>query len=200
MLTAALLIASYLLGAVPFATIVARARGVDIRTVGSGNSGATNVQRALGWGPGLLVAVIDICKGAVAVWLARRLGVGDLTAALCGVLAVIGHNYSVFLRFRGGKGVATSFGTILAIDPLVGAGTAVLALGTMVLTRYVSAGSMLGALASVTLAVVLPRPWWERALLALLALLLIWQHRDNLRRLWQGRERRFGEKAMREEA
>ena len=189
------LVLAYLLGAVPAATIVARARGVDIRKVGSGNSGATNVQRSLGWGPGLLVAVFDILKGALAVWLARLAGLGDPSAALCGVAAVIGHNFSVFLRFRGGKGVATSFGTILAIDPLIGAGALVLGLSTMVLTRYVSAGSVLGAVATVVLALSLPRPWWERGLLAFLALLLIWQHRDNLRRLVGGTERRFGEQA-----
>ncbi len=195
-MTVLALVLAYLLGAIPAATIVARARGVDIRKVGSGNSGATNVQRSLGWGPGLLVAAFDILKGALAVWLARTFGLGDVVAALCGVAAVVGHNFSVFLRFRGGKGVATSFGTILAIDPVIGLGVLVIGLATMVLTRFVSAGSILGAVSVVVMALSLPRPWWERALLAFLALLLIWQHRDNMQRLTRGTERRFGEKAV----
>lgn len=195
LLTLLALLLAYLLGALPAGAVVARARGVDIEKVGSGNPGATNVLRAVGWGPGLLVAVFDILKGALAVWLARALGLPDVTAALCGALATLGHNYSVFLRFRGGKGVATSFGTVLAIDPLIGAGTLVIALSCMYLTRFVSAGSVVGAVTSTTLALLLPRPWWERAIIAALSLLLIWRHRENIARLQAGNERRLGEKS-----
>ncbi|GMA16146.1 glycerol-3-phosphate acyltransferase [Deinococcus metallilatus] len=185
---------AYLIGSIPAAAWVARLRGVDIRKVGSGNSGATNVLRSLGTGPALAVAVFDILKGAIAVWLAHALGLDPAWAALCGVAAVIGHNFSPFLGFRGGKGVATSFGTMLALDPLVGGGAFVVGAACIWLTRLVSAGSILGALTAVVLALALPRPGWLILTVAFLAALLIWQHRDNIRRLQAGNERRLGEK------
>ncbi|GGK16725.1 glycerol-3-phosphate acyltransferase 1 [Deinococcus malanensis] len=187
--------ASYLIGSIPAAAWVARTRGVDIRTVGSGNSGATNVLRSLGKGPALAVAVFDILKGALAVWLGRALGLDPMWAALCGVAAVVGHNFSPFLRFRGGKGVASSFGTIAAIDPVVGAGAFVLGLGCMWLTRFVSAGSILGAVNAAVVAIALGRPLWLMAVMVVLAALLIWQHRDNVDRLRAGTERRLGDKS-----
>ena len=188
-------LASYLLGSVPAATWVTRARGVDIRRVGSGNSGATNVLRSLGKGPALAVAFFDIAKGAVAVLLARALGLEEPWAAACGVAAVVGHNFSPFLGFRGGKGVATSFGTIVALDPLVGGAAFVLAIFTMWLTRFVSAGSVLGAAAAIVLVAVLGRAPWQVAVISALALMLIFLHRENLARLHAGTERRLGEKA-----
>jgi len=191
------LVLAYLLGSVPVGAWVARARGVDIRKVGSGNPGATNVQRTLGWGPGLFVALFDIFKGVLAVLLARHvLNVQDpFIVALCGLLAVLGHNFSVFLGFRGGKGVATSFGTVAIIDPVVGAGTFVIALFCMFVTRFVSAGSLVGAVTVMTLVTLLQRPVWEVIVTFTLSLLLIWQHRDNIKRLRAGNERRFGEKS-----
>lgn len=186
---------SYLLGALPAAAWIARTRGIDIRQVGSGNSGATNVQRTLGWGPGLGVLLFDAFKGAAAVLLARWFGLDPLWAALCGILAIVGHNFSVFLGFKGGKGVATSLGCIIAIDPVVGACMVAMALFTIVISRYVSAGSMVGGAVAVTTAVALQRPWWEIILLGLLAGLLVWQHRENIGRLQAGTERHIGKKS-----
>ncbi|MFC6590668.1 glycerol-3-phosphate 1-O-acyltransferase PlsY [Deinococcus lacus] len=191
-MTFLLLAVSYLLGAIPAAAWVARTRGIDIRQVGSGNSGATNVLRSLGKGPALAVALFDILKGALAVWLAHWAGLEGFWAAACGVLAVLGHNFSPFLGFRGGKGVATSFGTVGVIDPVIGAGTFVLALFCMWLTRFVSAGSILGAASVMVMTVMLGRPLWLCGVLWALALLLIWQHRDNIQRLTSGTERRLG--------
>lgn len=185
---------SYLLGSIPAASWVARSRGVDIRTVGSGNSGATNVLRSLGKGPAFTVAVFDILKGALAVWLARSLGLDAMWAALCGVAAVLGHNFSPFLKFRGGKGVATSFGVLAVVDPAVGLGAFTLAIFTMWLTRFVSAGSILGAASAIVLVLVLGRSTWMMAVVIGLALLLIWQHRENVLKLQAGNERRLGEK------
>lgn len=185
---------SYLLGSVPAAAWVARTRGVDIRKVGSGNSGATNVLRSLGKGPALLVAIFDILKGVLAVTLARMLGLNEAWAALCGVLAVIGHNFSPFLNFRGGKGVATSFGVIAILDPLVGLAAFILAIFCMWLTRFVSAGSIMGAAIVAALVLVLERPLWDRSAILFLAALLIWQHRENVHKLQSGTERRLGEK------
>lgn len=189
------LLLAYLLGSIPAGAWVARLGGVDIRTVGSGNPGATNVLRALGWGPALLVAAFDIFKGVLAVVLARLVLDDAFVEALCGALAVLGHNFSVFLGFRGGKGVATSFGTILIIDPLMGAAAFCIALFCMVITRFVSAGSMVGAVAAFVLTLVLNRPAWEVGVVGFLAALLVWQHRDNIGRLQAGAERRLGEKA-----
>lgn len=188
------LLLSYLIGAVPAAAWLARTRGVDIRKVGSGNSGATNVLRSLGKGPALAVAVFDILKGVLAVLLARTLGLSEGWAALCGVLAVIGHNFSPFLGFRGGKGVATSFGVIAILDPVIGLVAFVLAIACMWLTRFVSAGSIMGAFIVSALVLVLPRPHWDRAAVLFLAALLVWQHRENVRKLQAGTERRLGEK------
>ena len=188
------LLLSYLIGAVPAAAWLARTRGVDIRKVGSGNSGATNVLRSLGKGPAFVVAVFDILKGVLAVLLARTLGLSEGWAALCGVLAVVGHNFSPFLAFRGGKGVATSFGVIAILDPVIGLVAFVLAIACMWLTRFVSAGSIMGAFIVAALVLVLPRPDWNRAAVLFLAALLVWQHRENVRKLQAGTERRLGEK------
>nr|WP_156953024.1 glycerol-3-phosphate 1-O-acyltransferase PlsY [Deinococcus frigens] len=185
---------SYLIGSVPAASWLARSRGVDIRRVGSGNSGATNVMRALGKGPALLVAAFDILKGALAVWLARALGLPPEWVGLCGVAAVIGHNFSPFLGFKGGKGVATSFGTIAALDPGVGVAAFVMGVATMSLTRHVSAGSLLGGLAAAIVVVALGRPLWLMAVVLGLVALLVWQHRPNIGRLMAGKESRIGEK------
>lgn len=188
------ILASYVLGSIPAAAWVARSRGVDIRKIGSGNSGATNVLRSLGSGPALAVAIFDILKGVLAVFLGRALGLEAPYAALCGVAAVLGHNFSPFLGFRGGKGVATSFGTLTMINPVVGTGAFVLAIFMMWLTRFVSAGSILGAAAAMVLILVVQAPLWMIVQVFFLALLLIWQHRENVKKLQSGTERRLGEK------
>lgn len=185
--------ASYLIGSVPAAAWVARARGIDIRKVGSGNSGATNVLRSLGKGPAFGVALFDSLKGGVSVLLARALGLDPVIAALCGVAAVIGHNFSPFLGFRGGKGVSTTFGTLVAVAPVVGLAMFVMGVSTVALTRLVSAGSILSAVAAVLVSLLTGQPLWLSALVAGLTALLIWQHRDNIGRLQAGNERRLGE-------
>jgi glycerol-3-phosphate acyltransferase PlsY len=186
---------AYLLGAVPAGAWVARRRGVDIRTVGSGNSGATNVQRTLGWGPGLAVGLFDIVKGALAVWVARRLGLSDGAAAACGLAAVLGHNFNAFNGFRGGKGVATSLGAMLLVDPQVTLAGFVVGFTVIYLTRYVSAGSLIGTVATVVVAVSLDKPWWELLVLAIISCLMFYQHRENIVRLRAGTESRFGQKS-----
>lgn len=191
----AALVLAYLLGSIPAGAWVARGRGVDIQQVGSGNTGATNVLRTLGWAPAVIVALFDIFKGALAVILARLVFDDALTPALCGLLAVLGHNFSVFLRFRGGKGVATTLGTFIAIDPVIGLGAMAVGFVCIVLTRFVSAGSMIGGVTALVLAVALTRPVWMIGIVAVLAGLLVWRHRDNILRLGSGTERRFGEKA-----
>ncbi|WP_018112197.1 glycerol-3-phosphate 1-O-acyltransferase PlsY [Thermus igniterrae] len=186
---------SYLFGSIPAGVLVARTYGVDIRKVGSGNIGATNVLRTLGPGPALVVAFFDVFKGGIAVLIARALGIEGALLGGVALAAVLGHNYSVFLGFRGGKGVATSFGTLLFLDPPLALWTMPIGLSVMLLTRYVSAGSMTGGVAATVLALALGRPLWEVGTVLLLALLIFWTHRDNLKRLQDGTERRLGEKA-----
>mgnify|MGYP000229957152 CR=1 FL=1 len=108
--------------------------------------------------------------------------------------AVLGHNYSLFLGFKGGKGVATSFGTLLFLDPILALWTFPIGVSVMLLTRYVSAGSMTGGVAATVLALALSRPLWEVVTVGLMALLIFWTHRENLKRLQAGTERRLGEK------
>ena len=123
--------------------------------------------------------------------LRAELGVAQ---AACGVAAVIGHNFSPFLNFRGGKGVATTFGTICALLPVAGLGFFLMGITTVWLTRFVSAGSILGALTGAFTAYLLGAPLWLSLVVSALAALIVWQHRENIRKLHAGNERRFGEK------
>jgi len=198
--SAAVLLLAYLFGSIPGGVLVARLYRVDLRKVGSGNIGATNVQRVLGWGPAIVVALFDVFKGGIAVWIARLAGVeGGLLGGVA-VAAVLGHNFPITLRFSGGKGVATSLGTLLFLDPEVALYSAAIGLSVILLTRYVSAGSLTGAVAAVVLALALRRPDWELITLALMAAMLFFTHRANLKRLWQGTERRLGERVRSPEA
>ena len=189
-----ILILAYLFGSIPAGAWVARTYGVNIRKVGSGNTGATNILRTLGWGPALVVALFDVLKGGIAVVIARLFGIEGLMLGLVALAAVLGHNYSVFLLFRGGKGVSTSLGTTLFLDPLVGFGTLLIGMTTIALTRFVSAGSMIGGLTAFVMALLLGRPLWEVLTFFLMGALIFWTHRDNIKRLQAGNERRFGEK------
>ena len=189
------LLLAYLFGSVPAGVLIARLYGVNIREVGSGNIGATNVLRALGWGPALVVFAFDMFKGGLAVLIARALGVDGWLLGGVALAAVLGHNFSVFLGFKGGKGVATSFGTVLFLDPQVALFGLIVALVVIALTRYVSAGSLTGTFAGLVYAAFAGRPPWELAALALLVALVFWTHRENVVRLQRGRERRLGEKA-----
>ena len=199
-LQAAALAAAWLVGSFPTAYLVGRAHGVDLRTVGSGNLGATNVLRSIGKGAAALVYVVDALKGALPVllgqWVLRRPDVAGTAALplLCGLAAILGHVRPVFLRGRGGgKGVATASGVFLALAPWA-TGLAIVAfVATAALSRYVSLGSLVAA-------VVLPlaaawRPGVRTPVFAGAALVgaFVWfTHRENLARLRAGTERRLG--------
>jgi glycerol-3-phosphate acyltransferase PlsY len=190
----------YLVGGIPFGAIVARRlRGVDITTVGSGNTGATNVFRALGWRPALLVAALDIAKGAVpalvALFVADPAWAAsgrDLLVIAAGVAAMTGHMFSPYFRLRGGKGIATAAGAILVLMPGALAVLAAIFVGTVLLSRIVSVASMLAAVAfPFTILVLYP----DRPVLLAFAVvavpLVFWSHRANLRRLLHGEESRI---------
>jgi len=189
---AAVLVTAYLLGSIPFSYIIARRRGVDVRRVGSGNVGATNVMRSVGRGAGLAAFALDFLKGTAATLVARSVSPGGALPALAAATAVLGHMYPVWLRFRGGKGVATGAGAFLPIAP-VPTVAALVAFGlALATTRYVSISSLVGCATLAALAFVLdgssPVAWAATAT----ALLVSWKHRANLARVAQGRENRLG--------
>jgi acyl phosphate:glycerol-3-phosphate acyltransferase len=184
-----LLPGAYLLGSIPTGLLVARARGVDVRTVGSGNIGATNVARAVGKPLAALVLLADAAKGFLPPFLgARVLHAGPWVIALAGFLAILGHVFPLWLRFRGGKGVATALGVFLALAPLaaaVGLATYLLAYAGF---RISSLGSMLGATALLVTMACTGRPVPSLALGAAAWLLIMVRHRGNIQRLLQRRE------------
>ncbi len=190
------LVVGYLVGTIPTGWLVARARGVDIQQVGSGNIGATNVLRAMGVGPALFVVLMDPVKGALAAALPLLLGMDQWTVAATGLATVLGNNFNVFLGMRGGKGIATSLGVFLVVNPVVTVVAAVLGIFTIAIGRYVSLGSMVGMVSAPLFLLasgVFPFP--DLALATILALLALYRHRENLRRLAKGTERRLGQPA-----
>jgi glycerol-3-phosphate acyltransferase PlsY len=193
---AILVAVAYFLGTVPFGMLVARAQGgVDLRRVGSGNIGATNVLRAVGKGAAALTLFGDVGKGAAAVAIGRVAGAAPPVLALVGLAAVLGHVFPVTLGFRGGKGVATMLGVVLVAMPAVGGLLLLIWLGVAGLTRYSSLSALVAALALPVLAWLLDgRPAMIVQGGALL-LLILSRHRENIRRLWQGTEGKIGGKA-----
>lgn len=191
----AALIASYLIGSIPTALIVGRIIGkIDIRQAGSGNAGATNVYRLFGLKPYIFTLSVDIFKGYAVVAFIAPYGAGiaqeQHVALLCGVLAILGHIWTVFARFKGGKGVATGGGVMLGLAPAAtGAAIGVYLIVTFV-TKYVSLGSMLAAL-SLPLFMLLIEPGIDRLVLMIalgLVILIIFTHRRNIKNLIRGEE------------
>ncbi|MCF7848119.1 MAG: glycerol-3-phosphate 1-O-acyltransferase PlsY [Kiritimatiellales bacterium] len=191
---------AYLLGSVPFGLLIARSRGVDIRRAGSGNIGATNVFRCVGKGWGVCAFVLDALKGFVPAFVFPIIGKLDESIAveaglLFGAAAIIGHSFPVFLRFKGGKGVATSAGMLLGVAPVAVAAGFACWLICVLITRYVSLASILAALAvAVSGWVVYHDSLAVSVALTAIALLIIWRHRANIGRLLKGTEHRFGKK------
>lgn len=190
------LVGVYLIGAIPVGFIVARfAGGIDIRRAGSGNIGATNVLRTVGKWAGVLTLLGDIGKGYLAVAAARRLGPEPAWAAYGGVLAVVGNCWPVFLRFHGGKGVATGFGAFLNLALLATAPAALVWLVVAASFRYASLASILAWLC-LPLGVLALGYGWNAAVAALVAAaIIIGRHHGNIRRLLSGTEPRLGERA-----
>jgi acyl phosphate:glycerol-3-phosphate acyltransferase len=184
----------YLAGSVPFAFLLARRRGVDLRRAGSGNVGAANVLRTSGVPNGILAMCLDAAKGAVAVLVTQRMSDGPATPVAGGLAAVIGHIYPVWLGFRGGKGVATAAGVFVVLAPIaVAIAGAVFALAIWV-TRYISVGSMAAAVTLAVTAAVLDVPPAVAVGAAVSAVIIVHRHRGNLARLLAGTERRVGER------
>jgi acyl phosphate:glycerol-3-phosphate acyltransferase len=188
----ALLAMAYLLGSIPFSYLVARRKGVDVRRVGSGNVGATNVMRSVGRGAGVVAFALDSLKGLVAVLVARTVDPTNGVPALAAAAAVLGHMYPPWLRFRGGKGVSTGAGAFLLLAPLPTLGGLLVFAVVVAITRYISLGSIAGTSALAVLSFLLGATEPVSRAAAGLALLIVWKHRGNLQRIARGTESRLG--------
>jgi len=193
----------YLIGSVPFGYLLARTQGVDLMAHGSRSTGATNALRTLGPTAGLITLICDAGKAVVAILIARGLLAGcaqpwpSYGAAAAALAVIIGHSWSVFLRFRGGKSVAAGAGSLLMLKPgLLLWGMAVF-VGTVAVTRYVSLGSLLAALTVLIAALVAPLPLELRIFVVATAVIIIARHRANIQRLLAGTENRLSVRARR---
>ncbi len=198
------IIISYLIGGIPFGYLIAVAKGIDIRTEGSGNIGATNVGRVLGKMYGLIIFILDLLKGFLVVLLVPAAvssavniptTTGNLLVVLCGFCAVLGHAFPVYLKFKGGKAVATSFGVFIWLVPIsIGIAFGVWLL-TVIVIRYVSLGSMIGSMALVVaVVVVVDSPFGDNVYLTAMsvavAILIIARHTSNIQRIIAGTEKK----------
>lgn len=200
----AVVIASYLIGCIPSGLVVGKLKGIDIREYGSGNIGSTNVLRTLGARYGAIVLVADVLKGVIAVLLARYIIETPTGEMAAGFAAIAGHDWPLFLKFKGGRGVATSLGVLLPMAmpaPMTVAAGVVIFILIVARTRYVSLGSLAGSVTAVaTMAVFLGLglvPWQYMVYIVIAVALIIFQHRDNISRLRAGTENKLGQKGAR---
>ncbi|MCL2567279.1 MAG: glycerol-3-phosphate 1-O-acyltransferase PlsY [Alphaproteobacteria bacterium] len=179
---------SYILGSLPYGYILVKLfKGIDIRTIGSGNIGATNVLRSGSKGLAFCTLLLDSFKGAIAILITRYyLNLTDDFAAIAGLLAIVGHMYPIWLKFKGGKGVATFFGTILAFDPLLFLICGIVWLFVAIPTRYSSLAAVVSVIVFPIAAYFLDEPLFYVAIV--IAVLIIYKHRENIKRLLQGTE------------
>jgi glycerol-3-phosphate acyltransferase PlsY len=191
------ILAAYAMGSIPTSYLAGRVAGVDLRQHGSKNLGATNVYRVLGWRYAVPTGLVDVAKGAIPVVLfAPRAGSASWIPMLIGVAAVLGHVFSIFLKFRGGKGVATAAGAVLALAPAALGVSALVWVGILLVSGYVSLASILGALAfPVAARITEPEDSYAFGIGLVLVLFIIFTHRSNIRRLATGTENRFGRRA-----
>jgi glycerol-3-phosphate acyltransferase PlsY len=186
---------AYLFGSIPTGVLLSRTAGVDPRRVGSGNIGATNVARAAGRRLGLLTLIGDVLKGALPVVLAAAVAVSSWLPAGVALVTVLGHLFPCFLRFHGGKGVATAFGAFLVAAPLAAALSLLTFLVVGRLFRYVSLASIAAALTLPLAAVATGSDRWVDAAAAAVAVAIVARHHDNIQRLRKGTEPRFGDRS-----
>lgn len=202
-----LIVVAYLLGSIPFGYLIVKERaGVDVRSVGSGNVGATNVLRVSGKGPAVAVLLMDMAKGCFPVLVGRLLGVSPAILAMVAVAAVLGHVFSIFLGFQGGKGVATALGAFLALAPIATATSIAVFVLVVVWKRYVSLGSVVAVATFPMWAYVYGRtgwmtvPWLAVCIAGLVTAVVVFvKHRANLQRIEAGTESRIGERLEVEE-
>lgn len=185
------LIASYLIGSIPFGYIISKFKGIDIRQYGSGNIGATNVWRTLGPGYGSVVLIFDAFKGVVGVYLGRAMGIEGLEL-ITGILTVLGHAYPIFLHFKGGKIIATGLGVLIALTPNVAIIALIIFVIVVFISRYISLGSVIAAL-SVPISMLLLKYNLYYIVFGLaISSIAIYKHIPNLKRIISGTENKIG--------
>lgn len=188
------LLLAYLIGCINNAYIFTKyIKKTDIRKFGSGNAGATNVLRVLGIKAALLVFAFDILKGVIAVLLGRLIA-GDIGGLVAGIAVVCGHNWPIFLEFRGGKGIATSLGVIIVINPIIALYSLLIGVIIIAISKYVSLGSMLGSFSFLVLNIIYFKSVNMLIFAIILTILAIFQHRSNIKRLLNGTESKLGQK------
>lgn len=192
MLTAVLIVLAYLCGSIPTGVLLSRRRGVDPRDIGSGSIGATNVARAAGPAAGVLTLVGDVLKGLLPVLAAKALGASATASALIGLAALLGHVYSCFLGFDGGKGVATALGVLFGLAPECAAILVVVFALAIAFGRYVSLASLVGAALTAPMLLALGYPAVTVSVGLVMSAVVAFRHRDNIRRLRFGTEPRVG--------
>lgn len=185
---------SYLLGAIPSAYIIGKIKGKDITSEGSGNIGGTNAYRVLGAKLGIVVFLMDMSKVVLALLLTRNFFVWESGLFVAALAAVVGHNWSVYVRFKGGKGIAVTIGTYFFLFPGLAALAGIVAILNVLITRFVSLGSLNFTLVMAALLFLTEQMPLARVMGILLLLMAIYRHRSNIRQLMTGNERRFGEK------
>ena len=194
------IVISYLIGAISFSYLIAKKlKQVDIRQHGSGNAGATNTLRLLGVGPAVLVLLLDCLKGVVSVFIGLSLTGGDtMVAAACGAAAVVGHNWPVYFGFRGGKGVATTIGVLATLAFYAALIAGIIAIISIIITRYVSLGSLLFVVLTTIITGVFNDyfgyPVYFTYFIFGITLLSLWRHKTNIKKLLSGTESKLGEK------
>ncbi len=190
------LLLSFFIGAIPFGVLIGRARGVDVRASGSGNIGATNVWRVLGPRAGTAAFVLDVLKGVAGPLIGRWVGVGEVGVAACGIFAVLGHTFSPFLGFKGGKGISTSLGALFGLMPIVGLVDFALWGVLLGATRYVSVASIAACLMLPILAWTLPHSTPAAIVATLMGILAFVKHIPNVKRLSARTEPKIGQKKV----
>jgi glycerol-3-phosphate acyltransferase PlsY len=185
---------AYLIGSIPFGVLFTKRKGIDLQKVGSRNIGATNVLRSAGKGPALATLLGDSLKGAVAVLLAKVMGVGVLWEGIAGVSAIIGHLYPIFLSFKGGKGVATGLGVLVVYSPASALFAVIIWMVTAFLTKYASLASITAFLSLPLISVFIDASQIKISFVILITFLIIFKHKENIKNLVRGTERKIGEK------
>ncbi|MGB9614033.1 MAG: glycerol-3-phosphate 1-O-acyltransferase PlsY [Fervidobacterium sp.] len=179
-------VVGYFIGAIPFSYIIPKLRGVDITKVGSGNVGGTNVLRNLGTLYGALAMFLDIIKAVIAVLLFKKFG--ESVMVMAGAMSVVGHCYSPFFKFKGGKGVATTLGTFFAIFPQAGMFSLGVWIAIVAITQYVSLASIVGLISGSIFALIFSKEYW--VVFLALALFSVFRHKENIKRLLEKNERK----------
>jgi len=189
-----LILFAFILGSIPVGVIIAKAKGIDLKKVGSGNIGATNVLRSLGRWPAALTLLGDIFKGTAAIAVGKYFGVGTFYNGLIGLSTIFGHNFSVFLGFKGGKGVATSLGVLILYSPQSALVTFIIWLMVVLTTKYSSLGALI-SFGFLPLSIVLLDSQAKLPVASIMTIFIILRHKDNIQRLIKGTERRIGERS-----